>query len=92
MIYILCRPGMSGSYAKIYGQLIYFKELVCRRAQRHDIWAVPEHHGSWAAIQFSEKFKLFPGWVSLLAWREIIRNVSSNGRVSQVLEWFCSSC
>lgn len=51
---------MRGLYAKIYGWLIYFKELVCL-VQPHDSQAVSEHHRSWAEIQFSENFKLFVG-------------------------------
>lgn len=66
---------MRGPYAKIYGWLIYFKEIMCL-AQPHDVWSVSEYHGSWAAIQFSEKFKLFLCQVSLLAWKEVVRNIS----------------
>ena len=78
-----------GPSDKIYGQLIYFKELV-HLAQSPNIWAVSEHHGSWAAMQFSEKFKLFLGYLSPLACRDAIRNISLKGRQTQVRECFCS--
>lgn len=74
---------MSGPYAEIYGPFIYFKEFV-RLAQPHDMWAVSEHHGAWAARPFSEKFKLCLGQLSPLAWTEAIRNGSSSGTVPPV--------
>ena len=82
---------MRGLYAKIYGWFIYFKKLVCL-AQPLDIQAVSEHHRSWPAVQFSEKFRLLVGSLSSLRWKEIVRKVSLNGRVPRVFEYFCTSC